>query len=115
MPFWYFVKIPRLPNEVSHRSNLVEVRDYLLKEGDTVSHGTPIVTIKNHSAVMRLRASGGGIVRKVLFDSSTTVNIGDPVVIIGADGEATPNEGNDSFLEVVKTERNKPNRSSRSV
>ena len=115
MPFWYFVKIPRLPDEVSHQSNLVEVRDYLLKEGDTVSHGTPIVTIENHWAVMRLRASGGGIVQKVLFDSGTTVNIGDPVVIIGADGEAIPEGSNDSFLEIVKTKRNKPNRSSHPV
>ena len=111
MPCWYFVKIPRLPHEVSHQSNLVEVRDYLLKEGDTVSHGTPIVTIENYWAVMRLRASGAGIVKKVLFDSGTTVKLGDPVVIIGADGEATSHEGNESFLEIVKTKRNKPNRS----
>lgn len=108
MPFWYFIKIPSLPPDVSHQSNLVEVRKYLLKEGDKVQRGTPIVTIENYWALMQLRANGSGIVQKILFDSGTTVKIGDPIAIIGADGEAIPRSKNDSLLEIVKNKRNKP-------
>jgi pyruvate/2-oxoglutarate dehydrogenase complex dihydrolipoamide acyltransferase (E2) component len=108
MPFWYFIKILPLPPDVAHQSNLVDVRKYLLKEGDKVQHGTPIVAIENYWALMELRANGTGIVKKILFDSGTTVKIGDPVAIIGADGEAIPHSKNDSFLEIVKNKRNKP-------
>jgi pyruvate/2-oxoglutarate dehydrogenase complex dihydrolipoamide acyltransferase (E2) component len=107
-----FVRVPGLPSEVSHQSKSVEIRDYLLKERDTVSRGTPLVTIENYWAVMRLKVSGSGIVRKILFDSGTTVRIGDPVVIIGADGEAIPHDNDHSLPEVVKAKRNRSGRSS---
>ncbi len=77
---------------------------YLVKEGDAVEHGTPIVTIENYWAVMQLKAKG--IVKKILFDSGATVRIGDPVAIIGADGEAAP-LGQDETLEILKNKRNK--------
>ena len=112
MPFWYFVRIPRLPTEVSHQSNSVEVRNYLLSEGDTVSRGTPIATIENFWGVMQLKASGSGIVRKIFFDPGTTVQIGDPIAIIEADGDAIPGDNNHSLVEIVKTKRDRPGRSS---
>jgi hypothetical protein len=33
MPFWYYFSVPRLPPEVAHQSNLVEIRNYLTAEG----------------------------------------------------------------------------------
>jgi hypothetical protein len=32
MPFWYYFSVPKLPPEVAHQSNLVEIRNYLAAE-----------------------------------------------------------------------------------
>jgi hypothetical protein len=47
MPFWYFFNIPDLPQKVSHQSNTVEIREYLVTEGDKVRSGTPLALIEN--------------------------------------------------------------------
>jgi pyruvate/2-oxoglutarate dehydrogenase complex dihydrolipoamide acyltransferase (E2) component len=108
MPFWYFFKIPKLPAEVSHQSNTVEVGEYLLEEGDPVKPGTPIATVENYWARMRLKANGKGILRRTFFRPSTTVKIGDPIAIIGADGDDIPYDKDYSLLEVVEIKRKKP-------
>ena len=33
--------------DISHRSNTVEIQDYLVTEGDKVRPGTPLVLIEN--------------------------------------------------------------------
>jgi pyruvate dehydrogenase E2 component (dihydrolipoamide acetyltransferase) len=108
MPFWYFFTIPKLPPDVSHQSNQVEVQEYLCAEGGFVESGTPVVIIENYWAVMSLKANGKGILRKTLFPPHTLVKIGDPVAIIGADGEEIPDSNANSLLEIVKRKRDKP-------
>src|SRR2546423_86597 len=80
---------PKLPPEVSDRSNLVELREYLLKEGDPVSLGTPVAMVENRWAQIRLKANGEGILRKTIFNG-TQVRINDPIAVIDADGENIP-------------------------
>jgi pyruvate/2-oxoglutarate dehydrogenase complex dihydrolipoamide acyltransferase (E2) component len=77
MPFWYFFTIPKLPSEVAHQSNQVEVREYLATEGKTIEPGTPIVLIENYWALMRLKANGNGILKKTFFTPGTSVKVGD--------------------------------------
>ena len=108
MPFWYFFTVPKLPLDVSHQSNMVEVQKYLCKEGDAVEAGTPIADIENYWAVMRLKANGKGIVRKTFFSAGTSVRIGDPIAIIGADGEEIPYGKDYSILEVIANKHEKP-------
>ncbi len=108
MPFWYFFKIPELPAEVSHQSNSVEVGEYLLKEGDPVKPGTPIAIVENYWAKMRLKANGLGVLQRTFFKPGAQVQIGDPIAIIGADGENIPYGRDYTLLEVVEMKRAKP-------
>ncbi|PYV64807.1 MAG: hypothetical protein DMG95_03395, partial [Acidobacteria bacterium] len=84
MPFWYFLKVPQLPTEVAHQSNVVEVRKYLLSEGDPVERDSPIVLLENYWAEMRLKTNGKGFLRKTFFRPGTSVHIDDPIAIIEA-------------------------------
>ena len=110
MAFWYFVSIPDLPPEVSHQSNLVEIRRYLAAEGSRVEVGSTIALIENYWAVMTLKANGKGILTKTFFKPGTSVKIGDPIAIISANGEALPYGTDHAILEVGERKRNKPHR-----
>jgi pyruvate/2-oxoglutarate dehydrogenase complex dihydrolipoamide acyltransferase (E2) component len=65
-------------------------------------------------AVMTLKASGKGILKKAFFDRGTSVKIGDPIAIIGADGERIPFGKELAVLEVTEHKRSKPVRDNRS-
>ena len=108
MPFWYFFTVPNLPAEISHQSNQVQLQQYLLQEGAPVDSGTPVAVVENYWAKMQLKAKGKGILEKTLFRPGTHVKIGDPIAIIGADGEELPHERNCSILEVMTIKRRKP-------
>lgn len=108
MPFWYFLTIPELPREISHQSNLVEIKRYLVNENDPVAPGTAIASVENWWATMTLKANGKGLVQKIFFDPGTNVRIGDPIAIIGADGEDVPHEKPCSIVEIAEVKRRKP-------
>ena len=110
MPFWYFFTVPKLPVEVSDRSNRVEVREYLLKEGDLVAPGTAIAVVENRWATIRLKANGYGILQKTIFSPGTDVQINTPIAVIGADGENIPYGKDYSIAEVVEIKREKPSK-----
>lgn len=67
MPFWYYFSMPKLPPEVAHQSNLVEIREYLAGEGSPVDVGSPIAVVENYWAVMTLKANGKGILQEGIF------------------------------------------------
>ena len=110
MPFWYFLPVPQIPPEVAHQSNQVELVKYLAKEGSKVERGTPIALVENWWAIFQLMANGQGILKKTFFDPGTSVSVGDPIAIIGADGEDIPYGQSYAVLEVVKMKREKPPR-----
>ena len=70
--------------------------------------GSPIAVVENYWAVMTLRANGKGILKKTFFDRGTSVKIGDPIAIIGADGECIPYGRELAVLEVTEHKRSKP-------
>jgi pyruvate dehydrogenase E2 component (dihydrolipoamide acetyltransferase) len=90
MPFWYFFPVPQIPPEVAHQSNLVELVKYLAREGSKVDKVVPIALVENWLAVFQLRANGPAILKKTFFDPGTSITVGDPIAIIGPDGEAIP-------------------------
>lgn len=115
MPFWYYFSVPKLPGEVAHQSNLVEIKKYLTAEGSVVDVGSPIAVVENYWAVMILKANGKGILKKTFFDRGASVKVGDPIAIIGADGECIPYGKEYAVLEVIEHKRPKPSKGSRSV
>lgn len=54
-----------------------------------------------------------GILTKAFFDRGTSVQIGDPIAIIGADGECIPYGRELAVLEVTEHKRSKPIRDKR--
>jgi len=108
MPFWYYFPVPKLPHEVAHQSNLVEIRKYLAAEGSPVEAGSPVASVENYWAVMTLKANGKGVLRKTFFEPGTSVKIGDPIAIIGADGENIPYGKELALVEVIERKRRKP-------
>jgi len=108
MPFWYYFPVPKLPHEVARQSNLVEIRKYLAAEGSPVEDGSPVASVENYWAVMTLKANGKGVLRKTFFEPSTSVKIGDPIAIIGADGENIPYGKELALVEVIERKRRKP-------
>lgn len=115
MPFWYFFPVPPIPAEVAHQSNQVELIKYLAKERSNVKKGTPIALVENWWAVFQLSANGQGVLKKTFFDPGTSIKVGDPIAIIGADGESIPYGQSYVVLEIVKTKRQKPPRKISSV
>jgi len=108
MPFWYYFPVPKLPPEISHQSNIVEIRKYLAPEGSTVDVGTPIAIIENYWAVMTLKANGKGILKKTVFEPGTSVKIGHPIAVIGCEGENVPSERELASVELTERKRQKP-------
>jgi pyruvate/2-oxoglutarate dehydrogenase complex dihydrolipoamide acyltransferase (E2) component len=108
MPFWYYFPVPQLPPEVAHQSNRVEIRTYLATEGSSIDVGSPIAVVENYWAVMTLRANGKGILKKILFDPGTSVEQGDAIAVIGADGENIPYGKEYAAIEVTERKKQKP-------
>jgi lactoylglutathione lyase len=110
MPFWYFFPVPQIPADVAHQSNQVELVEYPAKEGSTVNIGTPIALVENRWAVFQLNANGQGTLKKTFFDPGTSITVGDPLAVIGAEGENIPYGQSYALLEVVRMKRQKPSR-----
>jgi lactoylglutathione lyase len=108
MPFWYFFPVPQIPPDVAHKSNQLELVEYLAKEGSAVDIGTPIALVENRRAVFQLKANGRGSLKKTFFDPGTAVSVGDPIAVIDAEGENIPYGQSRALLEVVKMKREKP-------
>ena len=108
MPFWYFFKVPELPSKIAHQSNQVQIRKYLVREGAPVEIGTPVALVENWWAGMVLKANGKGLLTKRIFEPGTQVKVGDPIAVIGANGENIPYERDYVLLEVTQHKRRQP-------
>jgi pyruvate dehydrogenase E2 component (dihydrolipoamide acetyltransferase) len=108
MPFRYFFAVPELPSEVAHQSGTVDLKQYLVAEGNPVEVGSPIAAIENYCAKMLLKANGKGIVMKMTLRSRVTAMVGDPIATIGADGEDVPCGRPYAVLKITELKRKKP-------
>ena len=57
---------------------------------------------------MTLKANGRGILKKTFFEAGASVKIGDPIAIIGSDGENIPCAKEYAAAEITKRRRQKP-------
>jgi pyruvate/2-oxoglutarate dehydrogenase complex dihydrolipoamide acyltransferase (E2) component len=102
---YYFVKVPKLPKEVSHQMGTVELVEYLVRENGKIEKGQAIATVKNWWAQMVLKSVGSGYLSKTFFESGTYIRVGDPIAIVVCDPEDGPRNQETCTLEVTKVIR----------
>ncbi len=61
--------------------------EWLKEEGDAVEEGDVLAEVETDKATMEMESFYSGTVLKVLADAGSTVKVGDPLVIIGEEGE----------------------------
>ena len=55
--------------------------------GDEVQLGEAIAEIETDKAVIEFESTTAGIVKKIIVDEGSIVPVGDPVIVIGSQGE----------------------------
>jgi pyruvate/2-oxoglutarate dehydrogenase complex dihydrolipoamide acyltransferase (E2) component len=108
MLFYYFVPVPWIPKEHSHKNNDVEIKQYKVKEGQIIKTGDVIAEVENWWASFYIKATTDGKVSKIFFSKGTHVAIGDPIAIIVGDPEDMPKDAVKATLELKDVKKEKP-------
>ncbi|GAA6733555.1 2-oxo acid dehydrogenase subunit E2 [Thermus oshimai] len=78
------LRLPELGDNVATAT----VVGVLVKEGDRVAPGQPVLELETDKAVMEVPAEAGGVVEKVLVKPGEEVKPGQPFLVLQAEGEA---------------------------
>lgn len=111
MLFHYFLAVPKPDAAAADQSGQVELVEWLVKEGDAVQPGTPVARVHTWWAIVEVRASGRGLIGRLIFNAGTHVKVGDPMAVVYADGEDIPYDKATSTCHTVQVLPNKPSRS----
>ena len=67
---------------------------WLKGEGDAVANGEPIAEIETDKAVVEFESYAAGVLRRILIPAGTTVPVGEPIALVGAQDEVidAPND-----------------------
>lgn len=104
------VSMPKLGFDMAE-GNLVR---WLKKENDPVEKGQVLAEIETDKATVEVESPFSGIVLKLIVDEGTSVPVGSPIAIIGADGEAvdsmisTEPEKQGSIPEITQGNEKRP-------
>ncbi len=60
----------------------VQVSNWLVKDGDTVEAGTPIVELESEKATFAVESEAGGTIAKIVYPAGSTVGIGEVLCIV---------------------------------
>jgi pyruvate dehydrogenase E2 component (dihydrolipoamide acetyltransferase) len=77
------IKMPKLGFDMAEGS-LVR---WVVQEGDDVERGEVLAEIETDKATVEVESDASGVVLKHLVDEGTTLPIGDPIAVIGQQGE----------------------------
>lgn len=80
------LKLPELGDNVS----MATVVGVLVKEGDQVAPGQPLLELETDKAVMEVPAEAGGVVKRLLVKVGDGVRPGQPFLELSAEGEVPP-------------------------
>jgi pyruvate/2-oxoglutarate dehydrogenase complex dihydrolipoamide acyltransferase (E2) component len=69
-----------------------EVVNWLVKEGDEVTEGQPIVEVETDKTTVELEATASGVVGRIVRRAGEIVPINAVLAVILAPGEALPDE-----------------------
>ncbi|MDA3644468.1 2-oxo acid dehydrogenase subunit E2 [Saccharopolyspora indica] len=76
----------RVP-EVAADTTEVVLSTWLLAEGAAFAAGDPLVSIETDKAEVEVSADAAGVLLKTLCEPGVEVSVGEPVAVLGADGE----------------------------
>src|SRR5260370_37392553 len=76
----------RVP-EVAAGATEAVLSEWLVKENTPFSTGDPMVTLETDKAAVEVAAESDGVILRALVPGGTTVEVGSPVALIGAEGE----------------------------
>lgn len=82
------VKLPELGDNVTQAT----VVGVLVKEGDRVEPGQPLLELETDKAVVEVPAEAGGVVQKVLVKVGDEVRPGQPILVLAGEAEAKAEE-----------------------
>ncbi len=77
------------------------ITEWLVKEGDTVAIGDPIVEIETDKSSMEVESDCDGTVLKILYKNGTTVPVVQTIAWIGSPGESIPAPPNEIKKEDI--------------
>ena len=83
--------IIRMP-AVSAGSDEAAIQTWLVAPGQTLTVGQPLAEIETEKAVVEYAAETEGTVLKLLVTEGVSVNVGDPIAVVGAQGESADDE-----------------------
>jgi pyruvate dehydrogenase E2 component (dihydrolipoamide acetyltransferase) len=69
-----------------------KIIEWLKKEGDHVEKDVPIVRIEGEKTTFEVNSPGSGVVRKLLYEPGTDVEVGRPIAFVGEPNELLPVE-----------------------
>ena len=69
-----------------------KIVEWLKKEGDRVEKDVPIVRIEGEKTTFEVNSPGAGVVRKLLFEPGTDVQVGQTIALVGEPNEPLPVE-----------------------
>ena len=69
-----------------------KIVEWLKNEGDHVEKDVPIVRIEGEKTTFEVNSPGAGVVRKLLFDPGTDIQVGQTIALVGESDEPLPIE-----------------------
>ena len=110
MPVWHFICIPKLPQEIAHQSNLVQLIEYRATEGQQVQPGTPIAIVQNYWAIIQIETQCKGYLERTIFKPGMSISIGDPIAIVEQDGEDAGIGEEHQSISIMQVLKQKPSK-----
>lgn len=92
------VAMPKLGFDMAE-GNLVR---WLKKVNETVEKGQPLAEIETDKATVEVESPYSGVVLKLIVDEGTSVPVGDPIAVIGLEGESVNVEAAKTTMEAKK-------------
>lgn len=80
--------------------------DWIVKEGETVKKGDPIMEVETDKANLEVESLVEGIVLKIIFQEGQTVPVGDVIGYAGNKGDFLPDETAQTFKRKQQAEAN---------
>jgi pyruvate dehydrogenase E2 component (dihydrolipoamide acetyltransferase) len=79
----------RMPEVLANTAEAA-IQTWLVKLGDAISVGSPLAEVETEKAVVEYAAETGGTVLQLLVVEGQTVKVGEPIAVVGAEGEKVP-------------------------